>query len=213
MGDITIKFDFAELSSNLNEMARDQIPFASALALTRLAQEAQTFVRGDLPSHFIIRNGWAQRGIQVKAASKKDWPQAEAEVGTRDEFMARQMLGGVKTSLTGRQLAIPKAARMSPQALTPKSKWPSALLKKAGIFLQTPKTGNMAGRTAVFQRMRPSPWRYPLKTLYLFRGRISVKKRYDLEQTVEKIVASRYDETFGKALAYAIHSGLANRRR
>ena len=73
-----------------------QVPFATAKALTKTALEARDAVRAGLPARFEIRSTWTARGVTINPASKSDYPNAYAEVGTRHEWMVLQETGGAK---------------------------------------------------------------------------------------------------------------------
>jgi hypothetical protein len=47
-----------------------QVRYASALALTRTAQDAQEQVRRQLPNRFIMRSQWVPKGIRIQRATK-----------------------------------------------------------------------------------------------------------------------------------------------
>ncbi|MDP3938462.1 MAG: hypothetical protein Q8R92_10020, partial [Deltaproteobacteria bacterium] len=62
---ITVEFKTEPVTRFLERVIRDQIPFASALALTRTAQDARDSVIAGLDSKFILRNNWVKGGIRA----------------------------------------------------------------------------------------------------------------------------------------------------
>ena len=153
---VTITNNATKVAADLDAAARRQIPFATAVTLTRVSQDAKAELRSGLRGYFTIRSGWVSRGIVHEPARKSTWPIA-AVVATRDGFMARQAEGGLKRAATGKKLGLPVDVRSPLSMLTPRSKWPGALLrrKRQAYFLMNVKKGKLAGRQAVFRRTGP----------------------------------------------------------
>lgn len=112
-----------------------------AIGLTKTAKEAQDAVQKGLPSHFTIRNRWAENspiGIKIKAASG-DRPSDGAEVFTKAPFGPRQQEGQEKLPYKN-YLAIPiiPFARPTKESLIPKKNLPSNL---KNAFILTTITG------------------------------------------------------------------------
>lgn len=197
---ITITTDIIKLSGKLTNLAAKQIPFATQEAVNRLAFAAQGQVKADLDKHFTIRRPWVGKRINVNKAHKSTWPFVSAEVGTQDEFMARQELGGTKSGMNGGRVAIPKAARPNPKVTTPQRAWPGKLRssKRRKFFTITSNQGN----TLIMQRFGRG--RGDIKTFYMLTRSVKVQKRWNFVQTIEARVAGNWDREFGRALAYAI---------
>lgn len=195
---VRFRTNFRELEAWLGMLATRQVPFATAKALTRTAQDARDAVRAELPKRFTIRSGWVAGGIRIVPASKNDWPRAVAWVGSRDPFMELQETGGVKTPAKGaRNLAIPTpttTARRTGSGRIPASRKPRALLDKPGVYV--------AGK-AIRRRKRRRSADGP-ETLYLLRPRATLKPRFGFQDTVEKTVAKVYAARFREAFEAAI---------
>lgn len=135
------EIDFAGLNRWIDSKVQRELPFATALSLTWTAKDAQEQVKDDLPDDFTIRRPWVAKGIRIKPARKSArLASIAAKVGSVDDFMALHQTGGKKTGRGGR-VANPIGARKAPSAVTPKSRWPGALLKKPGHFLAPLSTG------------------------------------------------------------------------
>ena len=87
-------------------LARDQIPFANAVALTRSAVDCAAAERERLPKVFKLRNTGGNRGIRSTAAKKSDWPTSRSSVQWR-EYLARHQAGGVQHPTRSRTWAVP----------------------------------------------------------------------------------------------------------
>src|SRR5687768_13555724 len=96
---IDIETNADVIAASFGAMAADQIPFASAQALTSLAFDAQRANKSELARVMTLRNRFSQGGIQVNRAEKADWPNQQAEVGIdpRRSYLVDHVLGGSRT--------------------------------------------------------------------------------------------------------------------
>ncbi len=177
----------------------NQIPkqarYAAAVALTRTAQDAQQEVRRQLPSRFILRTGWVEKGIRVKMARKSD---LESVVWVKDRFMLAQEHGGTGES------SVPIGARPSLRSVTRRSKWPSRLLQKPKHFIGPIAKGS---DEMVLWRRRNRKKRYPLRLMYVFeQGGVEIKPRFGFRETVEQVANTRFVSHFEEQLARALAS-------
>ena len=148
---ISVKHDLDKASKHLRLWERDQLPYASALGLTRIAKRAQTKVKRNIPRRFIMRKKWIQTGIRINPATKQ---QLWSRVYSRDDFMALQETGGIKRPQR-RALSIPVGIRKDKQANITKAKRPAALLKKPNHFIAPISSG--ARQLGIFRtKGRPS---------------------------------------------------------
>lgn len=124
-----------------------QLPFATALTLTRLAQGYREEAKKNLPGKFTIRTGWIAKGFRVKTATKRDLSSAVSQL---DPFMALQETGGEKRPTARSTVAVPvqmdrqghPGARPDPEDVTRPSKWPGALLQGKRGFIVRLRTGD-----------------------------------------------------------------------
>jgi len=196
-----IQVDYSDLRTKLDSLGRSQIPFATALALTKISKEIQGELRSGLDGKFKIRSSWLSRGITIIPARKSDWPYCQAEVGSRDKFMELQEFGGEKTALR-HSLSVPINARGPGQMGTlPPSRWPSRLLKKKGYFIKETKSGNKALFGPDLSGDIGG-----IKMIYLFQRRVRVNARWNLRDVSSERVSSSWNRIFGTALGQAIAS-------
>ena len=201
-----------------------QIRYATAVALTRTAKDAQAEVRRQLPERFTIRTGWVAKGIRIKSARKDD---LESSVQVKDDFMALQETGGLRRSRSGDALAVPVGARPTPRSMTRPDKFPGRMLDKSRYFIAplTSKsltarsrdgknvrrrihsqqlTGADVGKMAVFRRR--SKKRLPIDLMYIFAKQVDVKPRFGFMETVKAVVEARLGENFSEAVRDALAS-------
>lgn len=208
---IYIDVNVPDAIHSLERVVRKQVPFATALALTWTAADAQEAVRDDLPEHFTIRNTWVSKGIRIEPARKADWPNMSARIYSRDDFMARQEFGGLKVP-RGHSLAIPTKEMLAraggKRGIIRKKSRPKALLRdRAGAHRRT-FIATMGDGTRGIVRRR-SKKRLPIDLLYTLVPSARVKPRWDFEPTVREQVQRHFERHFGRALARAIATSKA----
>lgn len=190
MADDFIATNVPEVVDSLERFKREQIPFATALALTMTAGDAREAIVRDLPSRFTIRRKWIERGIRTTRATKRN---LEATVFSRDPFMLKQQQGGKK-----QDVSIPFKVRRSERTVASRSRWPGKLLGRADVFIRDLPSGS--GRRGVFQRMRSGR----LKLLWILEDVAETKPRWEFEEQARKSVRRNWEKNFGKAFARAI---------
>lgn len=199
---IDVRMDLKRFERELDDLARTQLPFAIARALTWTAKEARDEVRKQVARRFVTRSKWVERGIQSRSATKK---LPVATVGSRDWFMADHEDGAARRPLKGKHRASPLGVRKNVRQKITKAKRPKALLAKGGrrkFFVQRLKSGRAAGQFAVLRRAGRD--RYPLQVLYLLEKQTKIKPKFGFRKTVERTVARRLRKNFGKSLAQAL---------
>jgi hypothetical protein len=227
--EIEVDTNLAEFNHWVAQTTSKQLAFAEALSITRLAQAAQRKVIGDLPRHFIIRSPWLAKGIRTRPADKRDFPIIEGAVGTKDEFMELQEVGGIRRprsrAASGPPPILRKTARSRPGPVVPASlalpgaapgavrssinvpiplpNRPARVLRKPAVFIAKLKKGPSAGSFAILRRADPTG-RYPLQVLYIFRPETRIARRFHFTETVQALVAREYGPIFVEALQRAI---------
>lgn len=180
-------------------MAR-QLPFATAVALTKTAQEGQKEVVDTLDDKFTIRTGWAKPsnkfGIKIKAAKKTN---LVAEAGTDADWLEKFETGKDKLP-RGNNLAIPTAnVRRTKKDLIRRAQRPNALRSKRTFVLKT-KSGNV-----LFQRKFKGK-RSQIVALYNLEKRARIRRNSPVYQPVKNIVARNLGRNFTRAFADALRT-------
>lgn len=189
-GDDFITTNVPRVVESLERFKRDQVPFATALALTRTAQDAQKEIKRQLPTKFTLRRRWVELGIRIRKATKRD---LESVVFSRDAFLLKQEQGATK-----RRAAIPVRVRRSERSVPSRAKWPSQLLRRPDVFIRD----LLGGARGVFQKMRSGR----LKLLWVIEDKTVTKPRLRFGETVRTVVRKRWVKNFGAALARAIRT-------
>lgn len=209
-----------KIAKDLDRIARRQMPFATALALTRLAQDGQEATQAQLNKVFELRNPKRlKKGVRIKPARKQDFQRGtiHSEVFDIDPFMALQETGGTKKATSG-MLAIPDRFIHTTKRGTTGSirkRWkPKTLIEKVRNQPGRPRKwgrhrkprpfimhyGSKGGSIAV----RRGQNRFPLLYLYHFSPSARVSARFEFVRTVEKKVSKEFGRQFALAMRRAL---------
>lgn len=211
---VQVRTNIAELYRYLDKAARSQVPFATAVALTRMAQAGQARYRSELPKKFELRSTWTARGILIKPAKRSEWPRPFAIVGSRDDYMVLQEQGGTKRPKKGRELAIPgeRFARKlrGGGGRIPRSRRPKQLIaKKKQYYLTQLQSGRSKGMPAILKRRKGKHDTTRDRVVYIFRRDGHIRPRADFRTTVTR----RAQELYGPLFTRALNQALATPKR
>jgi hypothetical protein len=202
--DVQVLTTAPALVSAFRDLALRQLPFATAKALTVLAQEARDEIRADLPSRFTLRNERVRRGVTINPARKSDGLKRMAsEVGTRDQFMVVHEAGGWRRSRSGGHVAVP--TRMVTRRRTKTGKVPRPL---------KPRTLRAKGARVVDGRLLLPPKRRrgrgrALAIAYTLHRRVHIDARWGFVATAVDVVRRRYARIFRRELVRAMRASKA----
>lgn len=195
--------DLVRFARTVKLWASDQLPFASAAALTDTAKDARAFVRSGLVAHFRVRNAQLGNAIAYQAADKRARP-IVARVGTAPwaGFLTLQAIGGVKRAESGGRVAVPTqavlrtasgavAARFRPRRLTASKGLVEELLEERGLIAVRP------GRARERKKGRP--------VLYytLVKG-ARIPPRWPFQAEVRETAEARLADNFRRRLEQAL---------
>ncbi len=190
----------------LNDLARRQLPFATAVALTRVAVDSREEVARRLPHHFTIRGPRVARGVQVDPARKTDWPNPAARVGTRDEFMALHVMGGVKRAQRGAtHVAVPtRLIKRTATGAVPARLKPRPLRSRDDVFLEDRRIRRRFGARARLDV--PVRNLGGVGTYFTLVREARIRPTWPMPTEVERVVGSTYEDHFHRELTAAVRS-------
>lgn len=202
------EINFRQLKSRLNWIERDQLPFAVAKTLTKTAYQASDEIKNNLRMDFILRNRYTERGIRVRRATKH---RPQSEVGSIDEYMVLQELGGTKTARDGR-VAVPRDIKKDVKELIKKRNRPGPLMKRANEKAGTRKRKGgkplpffarmSSGKEGIF--VRRGKGRVPIDVLYVFEDSVEITPRLGLRKTAARVADENMQENFNAAFTEAL---------
>jgi len=201
--DVTITTAMRELGVQLDRVIAKQLPFATALAMTRSARDARDQARKDHAKRFARARakGFAKFSIRATRAEKRDWPNVTASVGSIHDFMVRQETGGTKRATGSGEIAIPTSLiRRTTRGSVSKAQRPSKVLKRKAVTrLSTAKGHSIVRKPS--KRARSGH----LSLLYLQRKSVTVKEaKPTLHESIQKGFAKAYKRRFPAALNESI---------
>jgi len=174
----------------LEALRKDQVPYATARALTSVANEARKSVVDRLGNKYKLRGVWwkaGQRfGVNVVTAKKKDTP-IVSSVFSRADWLSLHETGGIKKASGGR-IAIPthnvkrSAAGKITKANRPrnlKNKWES----------------ETSGGPAIFQLKGGE-----LKPMYWLEDSAKIEKGLEFRNTAQDLFKKRFKTIFNLEL-------------
>lgn len=200
---ISVDFDHQSIFRQLQRFSRKQVPFATSVALNETVQDVEVTLVKELPRWFTIRSQWTAKGIRTKRATKN---LLEAEVGTRDPYMARQAIGGTKTPTKSKAIGVPVRARRTPQSRIGPGRFPGVLGKKKGTFIRRTKSGTAAMFMPTRTRTRK---KRKLRLMYYLVKRVEVPQRWPFEDTFTRVVKQEWRRN----MAFAFKRALRTARR
>ena len=211
---VNVKSDLAEAIARFVNQQK-QVRFAAAVALTKTAADVQSAIRTEMPRNFTLRRDWIVKGIRIKPA-RKDFLQAE--VYSRDPFMALQETGGTKVSIGRRvfdykgYLAIPLDARRNKSDIVRKEDWPANLVDP---FILTARDGRkyLAVHQIGFGKRGPRSVKTirgkqrrdtGTRLMYTLVKSEQLRARLGMRRIAHEVVEPRWRANFGDALRNAM---------
>lgn len=214
---ISVRADVKGLTAKLNNLARKQIPFATAQAINATAKRVQAAEQQEIKDTFDRPTPFTVKSVGVKLARKSD---PTAIIFIKDvaaEYLAPYIDGGVH-HLSGRALLNPKDILLNQYGNIPKGKL-QALKGMPGIFIGTVVTKSGQHINGVWQRPftgatktvrgkikapRGANTTGHLKLLIRFGDALPVKEHLPWGETARRIVNANFKQDFDAAMAKAL---------
>lgn len=125
-----------ELEKELKIFNEKGMPFAARGALDSAAFKTRSTAQTFIGLRLVERNKWTRGSVRVNRAKGRDLSRMFSEVGSTEEYMATQELGGTKRSLGGRTVAIPTAYAAGQENAKPRTRLPRKPNKMVNIRLR-----------------------------------------------------------------------------
>ncbi len=227
-----IRVDGRATISALENLFRDQLPFATSLALNRTAKAVRAAIQESLERNFTIRRPWVLQGIVIpRFSDKHDSPMmVSIELDPSRAFLAKFEEGGVRAGTPELPIAIPSTwLRPAFADLVPRSMYPKALRLMArrdvtGILpahRHVTKRGvtQLQGKDRTFvldQTMfgvrvagvyqRTGPGKHDVRLLWSFKDRIPVAARLRFHATALEAVQATWAQNYEAAFLLAVRT-------
>lgn len=194
MIDIDVKADTKDFVRRLTRHQRKQVPYATAVSLTRTVQDAQGSMIAAIPHIFNVTKKWWLKqqptGIKIRPATKL---KLLASVYTDAYFAALQERGGTKTPHAGRVLAIPT------------DKVPRSRRKAGGARTMANQKKAFVTDSGIYRRKGGKRSRV-VEKLFTFSKSAQVRPRFRFKEIVSKVARRRFKAHFVRELGKALRS-------
>lgn len=217
MLDVSVRTSFKEVERSLSSLAREQLPFAKAMAVTGLGRRVQEAEQSAFNKVFDRPAPFTVKSVGVRAARKND---PTAVVFVKDiaaAYLEPFEFGGAHKT-NGRALLNPKAAQTNQYGNLPRN-LVARLKNRADIFIGAVKTKSGEVVNGVWQRPMPAPSMAGrrargrganhsghLKLLVRFTDPKPVTQHLDYRARAKRVIAAQFDTEFSAAMAKALAS-------
>lgn len=191
---ISVATEFEAMRLTLNDFGRDQLPFAAARALTRLAQSGRDEVKRGLPVVFDRPTPFTSRGVTIRSATKRALEAAVVVLPAQAAYLRLQEEGGTRQPKKS-ALVKPAVIRLNQYGNIPHRALARAKGRK-DVFV-----GTVKGVGGFWQRTKEG-----LKLLARFEAAKQVERRPFFFPRVEVVLRSDFDRLLGEAVAQAMRS-------
>lgn len=204
---ITVESSAAATSSWIRHIRKQQLPFATAVALTKSGNHVARESGAAIGDHFTVRKKMLRRSLVSTRANKKDWPKVQAIVHLKEwaEFMADHVTGETRRPQGGAsRMAVPTSlVKRTRSGKVYKTHSPRHLRDKKG----TTVTG-INGTTVIKIRRGPRA-KKRAGIFWTLHSRVKIKADWPVEDDASKSFSRHYRREFQVALDAAVRSARA----
>lgn len=201
---LNVKSNIKEFTRGLTNIQKQQVPFATARALTRTAQACQKDIGEAIPKIFNTTKKWWLKqqptGVKITPAKKAD---LEAVVYTRAYFANLQEKGGIKTPYQGGGILVPtenvpKYGRKSGGAA--KLIAGKKIMRRGGKPGGSPFLTMKSGHKGIFRRKSKKA----VELLYTLVPRASIAAHFGFAAMAYQSALKHFKDEFYKSLQAAL---------
>lgn len=218
---INISSDIDKLAQWARVVARDQVPFATALALTKTAQQASEAVTAALPRELDKPTAFTMRAFGVSKATKQSLAAVVYAKDVQAKYLRYQVYGGQRAPAKRAQKLptainlnefgnIPRGeiARLVQLARAGKSLTKARGLRlgvssKVELFYGEPGDGRPAG---VYKRIKQGSAQHLIPLVVFPHEAVRYTPRLPMQTIVERVVRARLAANWRDAWATALRS-------
>lgn len=218
---ISVKQDIESLSRWARIMASDQLPFATALALTQTARDAAEAVTAALPQHLDQPTPFTRRAFRVRRAEKASLTASVYAMDAQAQYLYWQVEGGTRPPARVAQ-KLPTAIKLNDFGNIPRGEIARLIkLAQAGKRLTRARGARLGVSSEVdlfygdpgndmpvgiYKRVVAGS-RHQLIPLVVFPRRgVHYEPRLPMRSIVERTVRNRFPDRFSTALDQAMRS-------
>ena len=192
MIEFSVKHDIDAAIRQVEDRFARQIPFATAKALTRTAQDVQRALVDQLPTVFDRPTPFTMRGIGITYATKSTLTSRVFLRDVQREYLQLQVTGGTRTPKKV-ALVVPSGIDLNAYGNIPRNKV-KALLARKDVF-----SGKVRGVGGIWQRVNGR-----LKLLIAYEPKALYERRFPFGAIARQTIERRILPNFRAAIATAI---------
>lgn len=218
---ISIKIDTSRLERQLKALANDQVPYATAVALTRTAQDAAKELNAELPKHLDNPTPFTRQAFTILRATKRDLRAVVLAKAAQAKYLKYQVDGGsrapnkkaqrlpsqIKLNAFGniprgeivRLIALAKADKRLTKAKGRKL----GVSSKVNLFYGDPGNGRPPG---IYKRVVNGEQQTLVPLIVFPQQQVQYRPRFPMRSIVERVVAQKFAAHFRVALQEAIRT-------
>lgn len=196
--ELSVRGDFKRATRYLTNVQRRQVPFATALALTRTAFDGREAAQEGMKSDLNAPTPFTLKGVQVRKATKRRPVSVVFIEEKRADYLRWAIFGG--TRRPKRRVIIIGQGRRNRYGNTPGFRaLRSRLLAKPHHF-----EGEINGQAGIWKRKGRD--RRGLELVAAYVPAAEYRKRFRFHERVERIVDRRFSIQFAKAMRQAMRT-------
>jgi len=194
--EIDVRGDVKEVTRYLTRVQRKQVPFATALALTRTAQDAAKAETAQIPKKLDRPTPFTKKAIGFKAANKHTLISTVFVKDIQAAYLGLQITGGARTA-KGKGTGVPTRNKKLNKYgnIAGRRK---GLVKGKNQFIATIK-----GISGVWERTGGKK-AGQLKLLVAFEKAVKYRKRFPFYKIAQGVVRAKFTRNFNAALRRAL---------
>ena len=156
---INVKTNSKHISMWLNDLEEKELPFITALTLTKTAQSAQKELKRQMPIQMDKPTPFTQKGTAIIPATKRKQIATVLIKDKQEDYLLKQVEGGSRKPNNRVMLTPGGAMKTNKYGNIPRTKM-KTLTAKPNVFVGKPKGGNLP--EGVWER-RPAKKYYALE--------------------------------------------------
>ena len=201
---IDVRSNIAEVTKNLTKVQKDQLPFATSLAINNVATEVAYAVTKqmqydlDRPTPFTLKAFMSGNRFNGKRATKRSLYATVEAKPIQNDYLIYQVEGGMRLPKK-RTIAVPtKNARLN--------RYGNVSNRRRGLVRNSKQfVGEVKGIEGIWERTggKRSPG---VRLIHAFEESVTYRKRFNPYAVADKVVRRKFGKIFTHALRYATAS-------
>ena len=213
--EVSIEHNIKQITRGLSEFQRKQVPFATSLALNKVAYQANTAIKRQARYQLHNPTNWTLAGFMYDKSTKKNLHvvlyAAGAEGGKkgkladRNKYLIYQVEGGTRLP-NGRAIIVPtKHTKLNKHGNIPRATLKKFVENKTKYFSGKPRGRSNETNAGIYERMGRGGRKTIKKVASFVPYARYTDKRLDYYGVIQKVVDRRFEKILRDSLERAIN--------